>query len=349
MNRTSRVPSLPASRGDAGFTLIELLVSLAVTAVLILGVLATFDFSARMNRVQMHVADMQQSLRVAQNEVVRLSRMAARGRMPANRAVVVTNNVPAGTMLVPTKSATEVLAGTDILRVRGVINSTVYQIDTVTPDPVFGWNDGDGTGWVLVFPSAQGVPQDLEALEKKVVDEGEKTLLVVDNNGDTAVVEIETAEMEPPNLRIEFKRHSQEAVLGAMGPGFKRLVSVGLLEDYAFYVRVQGGETPTLARARLEPGSDQPYQGELTNATMDLADNILDLQAAYGLGVAGQPELRVTTLARTDRADPGQYQAPLLPATIEDHAYPANHPYNSGTARRYRWRLLRTDINLRNL
>ena len=347
MNRMSRVPSLPASRGDAGFTLIELLVSLAVTAVLILGVLATFDFSARMNRVQMHVADMQQSLRVAQNEVVRLSRMAARGRMQADRSVVVTNNVAAGTMLVPTKAATEVLAGTDILRVRGVINSTVYQIDTVTPDPVFGWNDGDGTGWVLVFPTAQGVPQDLAALKEKAV-EGE-TLLVVDNTGDTAVVEIVEAKTDAPNLRIDFKRHEQEAVLGAMGPGFKRLVSVGILEDYAFYVRVRGGEAPTLARARLEPGSDQPYQEELDNATQDLADNILDLQAAYGLGIVGEPELRVTTLARTDRADPGQYQAPLLPAAIEDHAYPPNHPYNSGAARRYRWRLLTTDINLRNL
>ena len=356
MNRMSRVPSPPASRRDAGFTLIELLVSLAVTAVLILGVLATFDFSARMNRVQMHVADMQQSLRVAQNEVVRFSRMAARGRMQADRAVVVTNNVAADTLLVDEKDETEVLEGTDILRVRGVISSTVYQIDTVTTEEVFKWS-ADGKGHVIVFPTAQGVPQDLAALEtaldeykdKKKEGDGE-TLLVVDNSGETAVVQVVSAEIEdPPNLRIEFQRHPQEAVLGAMNAGFKRLVSIGILEDYAFYVRVKGGEAPTLARARMEPGSDQPYRGDLEYATQDLADNILDLQAAYGLGIVDEPELRVTTLARTDRADPGRYQAPLLPETIEDHAYPDDHPFNTLAARRYRWRLLRTDINLRNL
>ncbi|HEX6865111.1 MAG TPA: prepilin-type N-terminal cleavage/methylation domain-containing protein, partial [Thermoanaerobaculia bacterium] len=328
-------------RAEAGFTLVELLVSLAVTAVLILGVLATFDLSARMNRVQMHVADMQQSLRIAQNEVVRFSRMAARGVVPANLAVQVTNNVPAGTLVVPTKPATEVQEGTDILRVRGVINSTVYQIDTVTTTEVFNWNDGGGTGWVLVFPTAQGVPQDLAAL-KESSEEGE-TLLLLDPNSRAAVVEIVEAEMDGPNLRIEFKRHPQEGVLGTMSNDFKKLVSVGILEDYAFYVRVRGGETPSLARARMEPGSDQPYQDELDNATLDLADNILDLQAAYGLGVVGASELRVTTLARTDRADPGAYLAPQLPDTIEDHAYPAEHPYNSPAARRYRWRLLRTD------
>jgi prepilin-type N-terminal cleavage/methylation domain-containing protein len=341
MNRTRRV------RADAGFTLVELLVSLAVTAVLILGVLATFDFSARMNRVQMHVADMQQSLRIAQNEVVKLSRMAGRGVLPANLALQVTNNVAAGTTLVPSKPVTEILEGTDVVRVRGVINSTVYQIDSVNPSAVYSWNDTDGEGHVIVFPTAQGVPQDLAALKEKA-EEGE-TLVLLDPNGRIAVVEILVAEKDGDNLRIEFKKHPNEGVLGVMDSGIKKLVSVGILEEYALYVRVAGGEAPTLARARLEPGSDQPYEDNTDNATQDLADNILDLQAAVGLGIAGATELRVTTLARTDRADPGQYEAPLLPAAIEDHAYAANHPFNSAAARRYRWRLLRTDINLRNL
>jgi prepilin-type N-terminal cleavage/methylation domain-containing protein len=347
MNRTRRV------RADAGFTLVELLVSLAVTAVLILGVLATFDFSARKNRVQMHVADMQQSLRIAQNEVVKLSRMAGRGMLPAAIALQVTNNVAAGTTLVPSAPATEILGGTDVVRVRGVVNSTVYQIDSVNPSAVYGWSDGDGKGWVIVFPTAQGVPQDLVALEEKAKAKGKggegETLVLLDPNGRIAVAEIEAVAKDGINLRIEFKKHPNEAVLGVMSSEIKKLVSVGILEEYALYVRALGGEAPTLARARLEPGSDQPYQGEPANATLDLADNILDLQAAVGLGVAGATELRVTTLARTDRADPGQYEAPLLPASIEDHAYAANHPFNSAAARRYRWRLLRTDINLRNL
>jgi len=334
-------------RSEAGFTLIELLVSLAVTAALILGVLATFDFSARMNRVQMHVADMQQSLRIAQNEVVRFARMAGRGALPANLALQVTNNVPSGTTLVPSKAATEILAGTDVVRVRGVLGSTVYQIDTVNPSAVYGWSDADGKGWATVFPTAQGVPQDLVALEDKAKQK--ETLVLLDGSGRIAAVEVERTVKDGVNLRVEFKKHPNEGVLGIMSSDVKKLVSLGVLEEYAFYVRSQGGEAPTLARARLEPGSSQPYQGDLDNVTLDLADNILDLQAAYAVGVAGQPELRVTTLARTDRADPGRYTAPLLPATIEDHAYPSNHPYNSVTARRYRWRLLRTDLNLRNI
>ena len=99
----------------------------------------------------------------------------------------------------------------------------------------------------------------------------------------------------------------------------------------------------------MEPGSNLPYEGNLSNATLDLADNILDLQAVLGFGVVGAPELRVTTLARTDRRDPGKYLAPLLPAQIEDHAYPVSHAFNADDQRRFRWRLMRTDVDLRNL
>lgn len=350
MMRNGSTPSpAPAPRADAGFTLIELLVSLAVTSVLILGVLATFDFTARMNRVQMHVADMQQSLRIAQNEVVRLARMAGRSDLPSNIAVQVTNNVPAGTLLIPTKPETEILDGTDVLRVRGVINSTVYQIDSLDPAAVFEFNEGTGKGKVIVFPTAKGVPQDLAALQEKAV--AGESLVLKDSSGKLAVATIEKdADKEGANLRIEFGKHPKEVALGAvLNSDIKKVLSVGILEEYAFYVRAKGGEAPTLARARLEPGSDQPYQDVLDNATLDLADNILDLQAAYAIGVVGEPELRVTTLARTDRADPGEYLAPPLPATIEDHAYPTSHPFNTAVARRYRWRLLRTDVNLRNL
>ena len=116
MNPKHSVPS--SRRTDAGFTLIELLVSLAVTAVLILGVLATFDFSARMNKVQLNVADMQQSLRIAQNEVVRLSRMTGRGSLPTNIAVQVANNLPAGSKLVDKENGTVALRSVTIARWR---------------------------------------------------------------------------------------------------------------------------------------------------------------------------------------------------------------------------------------
>lgn len=339
------------NRRAAGFTLLELLVSLAVTAVLILGVLATFDFSARMNRVQLNVADMQQSLRIAQNEVVKLARMTGRGTLPANIAVQVTNNVAAGARLIPTEASTEVQEGTDILRLRGVFSSSLYQIEYLSPQ---AWTapDADGNGSVLVQPFAAGVPQDLDAL-LAAAQEGESLLLVTPFDIHAAAA-IESAAMEGEALRINFTRHDNEAALaGPLAAGLPAVATIGILEDYAFYVRRGGsGDSPSLTKARLEPGSalpTSPYRGDPANATLDLADNILDLQAALGFGVVGAPELRVTTLARTDRRDPGKYLAPLLPDPVEDHSYPVSHAFNSDDQRRFRWRLMRTNVDLRNL
>jgi prepilin-type N-terminal cleavage/methylation domain-containing protein len=338
---------------EAGFTLIELLVSLAVTAVLILGVLATFDFSARMNRVQLNVADMQQSLRIAQNEVVKLARMAGRGTLPANIAVRVTNNVPADTKLIAGQATTGVLAGTDILTLRGVFNSSLYQIEYLNPAV---WDDPDasGIGSVVVLPTAAGVPQDLAAL-RAVATVGE-TLLLVTPFDVVSVAEITAIDDDKDvggitGFEIFFKKDPAEAVLGPLAAGLPAVAHVGVLEEHVFYVRSTGaaGVAPSLARARLDPGTGLAYKLDAANATLDIADNIADLQIALGAGVAGQPELRVNTLARTDRGDPGNYQAAVLPATIEDHAYPAGHEFNTFAGRRYRWRLMRTNVNLRNL
>ena len=352
---------------EAGFTLIELLVSLAVTAVLILGVLATFDFSARMNRVQLNVADMQQSLRVAQNEIVKLARMAGRGSLPRDVAITVRNNVPAGSELISGQAATGVLEGTDVVTMRGVFNSSLYQIEYLNTKV---WKAPEGAtklGSVVALPTAAGVPQDLDELLKAAV--AGETLLLVTPFGATSVAEItgsgkvniavhdEDDEDAPPviveALRIEFKKHLKEAELGPLAIGLPAVAQIGILEEHVFYVRSTGanGSAPSLARAQMDPGTGLPYDDKVDNATLDIADNIADLQVALPvlpLG-AGIPELRVTTLARTDRADPGKYAATLLPATIEDHAYPSSHPFNSDGGRRYRWRLMRTNINMRNL
>ncbi|HUR01372.1 MAG TPA: prepilin-type N-terminal cleavage/methylation domain-containing protein, partial [Nonomuraea sp.] len=331
---------------EAGFTLIELLVSLAVTAVLILGVLATFDFSARMNRVQLNVADMQQSLRIAQNEIVKLARMTGRGSLPRAIAIDVRNNVPANYKLISGAAATGVLEGTDVVTMRGVFNSSLYQIEYLNSKV---WDDPDAAkdGWVVVLPTAAGVPQDLDAL-RGIAKTGE-TLLLVTPFGVTSVAKISADSFYVPitvsdeddedsipvtvdGLKIKFTKHLQEASLGTLAPGLPAVAQVGVLEEHVFYVRSTGaaGDAPSLARARMDPGTGQAYKGDVdTYAILDIADNIADLQVSLPPLplAAGVPELRVSTLARTDRADAGNYQATLLPATIEDHAYAANHPF----------------------
>lgn len=345
---------------EAGFTLVELLVSLAVTAVLILGVLATFDFSARMNRVQLHVADMQQSLRIAQNEIVKLARMTGRGTLPPAIAVQVVNNVPANYKLITGQDSTGVLEGTDVLRLRGVFNSSLYQVEYLNP-AVWDDPDSDGVGSVVVLPTAAGVPQDLAAL-KEVATVGE-TIVLVTPFDVVSVAEITAIDDDKDvagitGFEIFFKRDAADAVLGTLPVGLPAVAHVGVLEEHVFYIRSTGasGVAPSLARGRMDPGTGLGYKkvgddeaDAVANAALDIADNIADLQVAVGIGVVGQPELRVSTLVRTDRADPGKYQATVLPATIEDHAYPSNHAFNSAAGRRYRWRLMRTNVNLRNL
>ena len=341
-------------RTQAGFTLIELLVSLAVTAVLILGVLATFDLSSRVNRVQMSVADLQQSMRVAQNEVVKLSRMAGRGGLPANQSLVLANNVASGTKLVSTVAASEVLEGTDIVRLRGVISGSLYQVEYLDGN-VFTAPDASGNGAVVVLEKAAGVPQDLTALQN-AAKSGETLVLVTPFDTYWVATADTTAKIDDfkgtfDGLRINFKGNTVNTTLGGVQVVSQTAVAyLGVLEEYAFYVRKAGdGSSPKLARARLTPGMGTAYEGDSNNVIMDIADNIMDLQAVTGFVTAGLPDLRLTTLARSDRRDPGKYLGPLLPATLEDHAYSTAHAYNSDSQRRYRWRVVRSNVDMRNL
>jgi prepilin-type N-terminal cleavage/methylation domain-containing protein len=345
-------------RTQAGFTLVELLVSLAVTAVLILGVLATFDLSSRVNRVQMSVADLQQSMRVAQNEVVKMARMAGRGGLPANQAVVLTNNVASGTKVISGEATTEVLEGTDVIRLRGVISGSLFQVEYLDGN-VFGAPNASGdSGWVIALEKSAGVPQNLSDL-KTAVDNGETLVLVTPF--DTYFVVTPTGYGDKTDfkgtldgLQIDFNGNTANAALGGVAAASQTAVAyLGVLEEYVYYVRKAGdGSSPKLARARLIPGTNTAYKSDPAQyGAMDIADNIMDLQAVstFVTPGIGLPDLRLTTLARSDRRDPGKYLGPLLPATLEDHAYATAHAYNSDSQRRYRWRVVRTNIDMRNL
>src|ERR1044071_652585 len=153
---------------EAGFSLVEMLVTLAVTALLVVGILGVFDFNNKITHVQTQVADMQQSLRVGQYEMVRYVRMAGRGGVPADKAIEVRDNVgdtgAQGTILVGQDSPA-IVRGSDAVTVRGVLPSPVYQIDYVRPTD-FVRDTGDGTGMILVRdPGPTGVPQDLSAIK----------------------------------------------------------------------------------------------------------------------------------------------------------------------------------------
>lgn len=413
MEMTTHRATEPGPARDAGFTLIEVIVSMAVMVVVLLGLLALLDFNRRVARAQINVSEVQQSLRAVQSDMVRQIRMAGRGGLPVRHeasgatgyggmplplgpALGVDNDVDAGEKLGNDANAT-VRAGTDVLIVRGVLSTPLYQVSPAGDGDVKGARAA-GIGSITVkAKSPTGVPQELGALKKAIDSKLPEALLLVSAGTDEihAVVEVTGGSHSADEATVEFTLNGTHGAAyrglsprGEFPVGLKTVAMVGLLEEYRYYVRdVQ--PAPRLSRARFYPGTNTPYRAA-TNLYVDLADNVLDLQLALGIdqdltlqieetetGAAddwlyNSPDdpkiettadaapwntnkqplyyLRITTLARTDRADP-KYVAPAIDR-IEDRVY--NEPAvpadgDARLARSYRRRVLRTVVDLRNL
>ncbi len=302
-------------RRAAGFTVVELAVSLLVMVVVMLGMLALFDFSNRLANVQTNVADMQQSQRIAQQDVVRMVRMAARGPIPlglppVGMSLSVRSQVPAGTRIGGSDTP-EVLAGTDILTVRGVFGSSVYQVNSSNP-AAFAVG-ADLTGHIDIenlTPSS--IPQDLQSL-KDALDNArqddrkcERLLLVSARNLDMWSI----VALDPAGSTVTAtSAHLKFTSLPADDPAYFDLPAVpdprtlsavafvGILEEHRFYVRQALPKTAPngtqdlasqFSRARVFPGTDRPWRGlgddmgigddDHPSWKIDIADNIVDFQ-----------------------------------------------------------------------
>jgi type II secretory pathway pseudopilin PulG len=188
-----------------GFTVIEMVVTLFVLVMVILGVLQLFDLAAKVSRVQVDTADMQQVLRTAQYDMVRMLRMAGRGKvppqsppppvgpwtraMPNGVAVAVTDNVPANTYIDdPTSNAHPVLRDTDVLTIRGVLTSPVYlanspsfSIDSTNP---LDANNG-GTFTIPNTTPQGGLPQSLDRIAQAIDNHRPEALVLVSPDDDS--------------------------------------------------------------------------------------------------------------------------------------------------------------------
>ena len=132
--RFSRVT--PAASG--GFSLLETLAALFVVSLIVAGLASLFDLSGRIAGVQTNLSGMQQSLRIGQYQMIRSIRMAGRGGLPRGSlpqgiAISVRNNVPASgdeaRVAVTNTDSPEAVEGSDVLIVRGVISTPVYQVN----------------------------------------------------------------------------------------------------------------------------------------------------------------------------------------------------------------------------
>ena len=144
------MPSHPPTSRQAGFSIIELLIGMLIALEILVAALTVFDVHNRMARVQLQITDMQQSLRVAQYNMVRTTRMAGRGGLPSDfrvdpddisvpwlrgLAVEVRDNVlEGGDDQVALGIRTPVaLPNTDILTVRGCLSGLLFQMDPTNP------------------------------------------------------------------------------------------------------------------------------------------------------------------------------------------------------------------------
>jgi hypothetical protein len=202
---------------QSGFTLIEVVVATLITIEVILAALALFDFHNRLARVQGQVTDMQQSLRAAQYEMVKLTRMAGRGGLPAvlhasqpNQAygaVGVRNNVTSGAdqIAIGFSNSPKAVDGTDILILRGAFSLPILTLDPSGPGKLV-LTGGTGTpatatsGTVIVCAlTPTNIAQDIGSLSSAVsaallAGQVEPLVLVGSrSDADYAVVELNPA------------------------------------------------------------------------------------------------------------------------------------------------------------
>ncbi len=330
-----RSPGAEGSRAESGFTLVELTIALFVTVEVILAVLLLFDFSSKLTRVQSNVTDMQQSLRIAQYDTVRLVRMAGRGGLPEGTspvalsagylgaAVAVQNNVASGTHISDSTSPT-VVAGTDVLTIRGVFSSPVYHPLSMTLDhPTTPNLSTRGTivvkSVIPVDPLAAAdavVTQDLTPLVT-AINSGIPEALIITGADDSvyAVVELDPGTSSTGvagQVTVGFKitgdanavAFSGLSAGGSFPAALNAIWTVGILEEYRYYVRedyaIPGNTTsdliPKLSRAHVLPNTNVAWgsgtaTANATNLMLDIADNVTDLQVALGFDLNGDGQV----------------------------------------------------------
>lgn len=299
------------ARRQHGFTLVEMAVAFFVTVALMVAVFQIIDRMSALSNVQLNVADMQQSVRIAQRDMNRLVRMAGRGgllgvpfagQVFTAPAIAVRNNVNdgVGRAVAPTNGASPLaVPGTDILTVRGVLTSTIFMVDYANAAVTYTYDGINGTVSLTNLTSGT-IPQNLLPLVE-VIDAGVDEAVVVVSALDSStygVAELDTGnsfyddDANPTAVTLAFRTsggtHAADfAALSSTG-AFPTInggvVFAGILEEYRFFVREVFDDdnilVPRLSRAHVFPGTDTPHPNG--GLALDIADNIFDLQVALG-------------------------------------------------------------------
>ena len=271
-------------RSQAGFTVTEMVVSMIITVQIIVVALFMFDFNARVTRAQTQLADLQQSQRVAQQEIVRTVRLAGRGRFPVTRAALdgddqpvppfgfaiqLVNNVQVSNQLVAENfsSSPKAVVGTDILVLRGVMTTPILTAAsqgsmTLVPD-----DRATATRGTLTIDriTAFAIEQDLSAFQLAIDEGRNEALIIIAPTGKHAIVELNTADSShtADQLTLEFNIKGGSAEVyrdlwandspgSNIFPMHKGASYVGILEEYRFYIREEFEANPMLDQTETE-------------------------------------------------------------------------------------------------
>lgn len=290
-------------------------------------VLAMLQLHTGVAKVQTQVSDTQQAARIAQDQLTRILRMTGRGGLPsllqpapladppfsgrvlpAGAAIQIQNNVAEGTTI-GGEDGPLVIEGTDILTMRGVFTTPVYQVDPT------GF-DLSGRTVTLNHLSPTGVPQDLQhmadAVERAIGGEPEAVVLVsplsddlygvVELTGGNVVTGTVDGQTLPVRVTANFNITGGERTdgyralspEGQFPPQVTSVAFLGILEEYRYYIReaqtfaIEGpvDSMPRLGRTRFFPLSDDRHPLSPSDDE-DIASGVLDLQVAMGFDTDG--------------------------------------------------------------
>lgn len=420
MSRRLRSSFPPGARG---FSLVEMIVVVFLLALAMIGLLSVFDASARINKSEQDVADAQGAVRYGIHTMTRAIRMAGSGGLFVTQAVlnkgdgalagitppdVVYDNVPVDTFV----GGVRVRPGTDMIEIRGVINSPLLGFDLSTGcepcDPASGCSPCVGSATnvdVAVQTQNSHINDDVQRVQFSLIDDytaaadTKPMLVLVSFNDDIHAacavngilplypqVPYNVGALKTKTTLVASKTFpavdfTDAAAMelnpelpdqpGAAAQGERNVRRAGILDDLIFFI----DNTDS-----LHPALSQGTRHGNTFDVVTLADDVEDMQIAYGVAklgkdtiedddwspdIPGKPpyvaanfrtafncprlhSVMITLIAKSHDPDP-TYKART------SHGIPVmNSPTDPGNPReypgfaRYRRRLQTLRINLRN-
>ncbi len=374
---------------SSGFTLLEALVALLLLSVIIVAFLAMLETFSGMVQIQGNIADTTENMRYTMAALIRLVRMTGTGGIPvacldgtgnlAPIAIDVADNITSGVTFTSCLTGTgfgvtanrAAIANTDVLRLRGVITTPIYDIivsdfqdaDTVHIPEISPWT---GALQELLPPDSSNgraflvglqMPLDINAMGGRREYGGFR---IVQATNDTAV----TTGGGGDYLPIDFNDTSAGGYAALNPSGDTTVIAAqaysgGFVDDFIFFVAPNAFGEPSLYRLRVSNSAGGPFVAE------ELVPNVSNFQVSLGCDIdvdgdvegaewflsednpaaptatqlAGLREVRMSVVSRTQDPDRGWTASPDMPE---------NAPDISGAELRFRYRPITVRVALRS-